>query len=218
MPPSRRSALATLASLTGLAALDLARPAAAFAEAASRDAALPGTWDISWLDQLKGKHKQVFDTGHLDFALIVPTNYLDAMNELFGMSYPDVNVVIGIGGSAFPINAGDVLYEKYEIGRRWQVKDPATGQWATKNIFVEGTPRGKKIIGVKPLMSRGAIFWQCNNALNGIVAEIAADTKIPFDQLKAEFAANLVPGVKLVVAHTAMIGLCQEHGCTYEAN
>ncbi|HUO53061.1 MAG TPA: hypothetical protein VMT93_11105, partial [Gemmatimonadaceae bacterium] len=181
------------------------------------DAALPGTWDISWLDQLKGKHKQVFDTSHIGFALIVPTNYLDAMNTLFGMNYPDVNAVIGIGGSAFPLNAGDALWAKYEIGRRWDVKDPATGQWATHNIFLDGQKFGKKVTGVKPLMARGAIFWQCNNALNGIVSEIAADLKLDFDQLKAEFVANLVPGVKLVIAHTAMIGLAQEHGCTYES-
>jgi hypothetical protein len=217
MPPTRRSALATLASLTGLAALDLARPAAAFAESARREASRSTTWDLSWLDQLKGKQRQVFDVGQLDHALLVPTNYLDAMNELFGISYPDVNVVIGIGGSGFPLNAGDVLYAKYEIGRRWNVKDPATGEWAMRNIFLEGTPMGKKVIGVKPLMARGAIFWQCNNALNGIVSQIASDMKLPFDELKAEFVANLVPGVKLVIAHTAMIGLAQEHGCTYEA-
>ena len=212
MPQPRRSFIATLASLSGLAALDLARPAEAFASEANLS-----TWDMTWLDQLKGKHKQVFDAGHLDHALLVPVNYLDAANEVYGMSYPDVNTVIGIGGSCFPINAGDVLYAKYEIGRRWEVKDPATGTWAMKNNFVEGTMMGKKLVGVKPLMARGTIFWQCNNALNGIVSEIAADTKLPFDQLKAEFVANLVPGVKLVVAHTFLIGMAQEHGCTYEA-
>lgn len=213
MPQSRRSALATLASLTGLAALDLARPSEAFARAT----APASTWDMSWLDQLKGKHKQVFDTSNLRLALAVPTNYLDAVAEVYGLNYPDVNTVVGIGGSCFPINAGDALYAKYEIGRRWQVKDPATGQWATHNIFVEPSPFGKKMVGVKLLQSRGTVFWQCNNALNGIVTDIATDLKLPFEPLKAEFAANLVPGVKLVVAHTFMIGMSQEHGCTYEA-
>jgi len=208
--PARRDFLATLASVAGLAAIDLARPVEALAESNS------SAWDMAWLDQLKGKNRQVFDIAHLDKALLVPTNYLDAAQEVYGYSYPDVNAVIGIAGAGFPINAGDALYAKYEIGRRWEVKDPATGQWATKNIFLEGTPMRNKVIGVKPLMARGAIFWQCNNALNGITAEIAADTKQPFDQLKAELVAGLNPGVKVVVAHTYMIGQAQQHGCTYE--
>ena len=98
-PVGRRSLLATLGSLTGLAALEFARPATAFADAAR--APMPdGPWDLSWLDQLKGKHRQVFDTGSLDFGLIVVTNYLDAAYEVFGMNFPEVNTVMGIGHSA----------------------------------------------------------------------------------------------------------------------
>jgi hypothetical protein len=215
-PVDRRSLLATLGSLTGLAALEFARPAAAFAEAAR--APMPdGPWDLTWLDGLKGKHKQVFDTGNLDLTLIVVTNYLDAANEVFGLSYPDVNTVVGIGGSAFPYNANDAIWAKYEVGRRWKVKDPATNEWATKNIFLEATPMGKKMVGVKALVARGTIFWQCNNALNHIVRDIAADTKLPVDQVRAELVAGLNPWVKLVPAHTLLIGLSQEHGCTYES-
>ena len=209
--PRRREFLATtVASLTSLAALDLARPAAAFAEANA------STWDMTWLDQLKGKNRQVFDCQSLEMPLLVVTNYLDASKEVYGYDYPDVNVVLGIAGKAFPINAGDALWAKYELGRRWNVKDPATGQFATKNIWLEGTKMRGKDVGVKPLMARGAIFWQCNNALNGITGEIATDTKQPFDQLKAELVAGLNPGVKVVIAHTYMIGQAQQHGCSYE--
>jgi len=215
-PVGRRSLLATIGSLTGLAALELARPATAFAEAAR--APMPdGPWDLSWLDQLKGKHKQVFDTGNLEFGLIVPTNYLDAAQEVFGLAYPDVNTVVGIGGSVYPYNATDAIWAKYEVGRRWKIKEPGSDAWATRNIYVEGTPRGKKVIGIKPLLARGTIFWQCNNALNGIVREFAADTKQPVDQVRAELVAGLQPWVKLVPAHTLLIGLSQEHGCTYES-
>jgi len=215
-PIGRRSLLATLGSFTGLAALELARPASAFAERAR--APMPdGPWDLSWLDTLKGKHKQVFDTGSVDYGLAVVTNYLDAAQEVFGMSYPDVNTVVGIGHSAYPYNAKDEIWAKYEIGRRWKIKEPGTDQWATRNIYVEGTPRGKKVIGVKLLLARGTIFWQCNNALNAIVAEFAADTKQPVDQVRAELVAGLHSWVHLVPAHTLLIGLSQEHGCTYES-
>ena len=211
----RRSLLTSLGALTAIGALEAARPAAV--RAATHHHRMPaGPWDLGWLDQLTGKHKQVFDCGSTDLGLIVVTNYLDAAQEVFGLSHPDVNTVVGIGHSAYPYNATDAIWAKYEIGRRWQIKDPATATWATKNIFVEASPMGKKMVGVKLLLARGTIFWQCNNALNFIVGEFANDTKQPFDQVRAELVAGLHPWVKLVPAHTLLIGLSQEHGCTYE--
>lgn len=212
----RRSLLSSLGALTGIAVLEAARPAAVRA-AAMHDRMPDGPWDLSWLDQLTGKHKQVFDCGNTDLGLIVVTNYLDAAQEVFALSYPDVNTVVGIGHSAYPYNATDAIWAKYEVGRRWEIKDPVTGQWATKNIFVETSQRGKKMVGIKLLLARGTIFWQCNNALNFIVNQFATDTHQPFDQVRAELVAGLNPWVKLVPAHTLLIGLSQEHGCTYES-
>ena len=204
----RRSFLTALASLSGVA---LARPAFAMP--------VSDTWALSWLDQLKGRHKQVFAVGSLpdQLPLHIVVNYLDAHREVFGLAYPDINTVVGIARRGFPINAQDALWTKYELGRRWQVKDPATGEWARRNIYWDAmaAPPGK-IVGVKPLQARGTIFWQCNNALNAIVRDLAADTGQPAEALRAELIAGFNPGVRLVPAHTMALGLAQEHGCTYE--
>lgn len=204
----RRSFLTALASVSGVA---LTRPA--FAVPTS------DTWDLSWLDQLKGRHKQVFAIGPLKdhLPLLVVVNYLDAHREVFGLAYPDINAVVGIARQGFPINAQDAIWAKYELGRRWDLKDPATGEWARRNIYFDAMPAPPgKVVGVKPLQARGAIFWQCNNALNGIVRDFAADTGQPAAALRAELIAGLNPGVRLVPAHTMLLGLAQEHGCTYE--
>jgi len=204
----RRSFLTALASLTGVA---LARPSIAMP--------VSDTWDLSWLDQLKGRHKQVFAVGSLpdQLPLHIVANYLDAHREVFGLAYPDINTVVGIARRGFPINAQDALWTKYELGRRWQVKDPATGEWARRNIYWDAMPAPPgKVVGVKPLQARGTIFWQCNNALNNIVRDLSADTGQPADALRAELIAGFNPGVRLIPAHTMLLGLAQEHGCTYE--
>lgn len=204
----RRSFLTALASFSGVG---LTRPA--FAVPTS------DTWDLSWLDQLKGRHKQVFAIGPLKdhLPLLVVVNYLDAHREVFGLAYPDINAVVGIARQGFPINAQDALWAKYELGRRWDLKDPVTGEWARRNIYFDAMPAPPgKVVGVKPLQARGAIFWQCNNALNSIVRDFAADTGQPAEALRAELIAGLNPGVRLVPAHTMLLGLAQEHGCTYE--
>lgn len=203
MAVQRRSFLATLSAFAGLAAL---RPGTALEAQAAQ------SWDMTWLDGLTGKHRQVFDLSDMEIGLIVVRNWLDAWQDIYGLKHPEVNAVVGIGGHAFPINATDALYAKYPIGELWKVNDPATGKPALRNPFVEGN--GAK---VRPLQARGAIFWQCNNALHGVAGRIGQAVNRPPAELYPELRAGLNRGVIVVPAHTMLIGICQERGCTYEA-
>lgn len=214
VPTGRRSFIGLLASFGGFA---IARPLSAASVADEPGAA--GTWDLSWIKQLKGKHRQVFAVGNIkdNLPLHVVVNYLDAHAEVFGLKFPDVNTVIGIARSGYPINAVDALWLKYELGRRWEVKDPKTGEWAVRNVFMEDVPAAPgKVVGVRPLIERGSVFWQCNNALGNIVRMLTRETSQTPEAVRAELVAGLHPWVHLVPAHTMALGLVQEQGCTYE--
>lgn len=175
-------------------------------------------WDMSWLDRLNGKHKQVFDLSDLELGLVVVKNWLDAHEAVYRLKFPKVNAVVGIGGHAFPINASDALYQKFPIGEQWKLNDPDTGKPALRNTFLEGGKAGPFVgAGVRPLQARGAIFWMCNNALHGVAARLGNAVKRPEPEVYAELRAGLNPGVIVVPAHTMLLGLCQEHGCSYEA-
>jgi len=176
------------------------------------------TWDMSWLDRLTGKHKQVFDFTDLERGLVVVKNWFDAHEEVLHLKHPDVNAVVGIAARGFPVNATDQLYQKFPIGELWKVNDPETGKPALRNVFLDGGKAPPFIgAGVRALQSRGAIFWMCNNALHGVSARIGDAVKRPEPEVYAELRAGLNPGVILVPAHTMLIGLCQDRGCAYEA-
>lgn len=208
--PDRRSFLTTLAALPALGTLDLAP--------ASTPNPLTADWDLSWLDSLTGKHKQVFDIQELEIPLVVVANYLRAFREVMRLEHPDVNTVVGLAGG-YPINASDRIWAQYRLGEKWKIKDPDTGTWATRNVFALRDPMPK---GVSPehtvqgLQKRGTIFWQCNNALNFITGNFATELKRPSEEVRKELLEGMLPGVKLVPAHTMLIGLTQERGCTYE--
>lgn len=206
----RRSFLSRLAALTGLAAVGAPEPSVA--------APLPSSeWDMSWLDRLKGKYKQVFDVSDMERALGVVRNWLNAHEEVYGLKGKDLTAVIGIAGRAFPINAADALYQKFPIGELWKVTDPETGKAATRNPFMdEGKGPALAGIGVRPLQSRGVIFWECNNALHNAAGRIADAIKRPEPEVYTELRAGLNPGVIVVPAHTMLLGLCQDRGCAYE--
>lgn len=178
-------------------------------------------WDLRWVDQLKGEHKQVFDTGPVHEGLLhVVMNWLNAHNEVYGLRDNQLSAVVGLASRGYSANANDAMWAKYGIGEHNKIKDPMTGEWATHNVMLsvpDDAPPMVKGMTVSALVARGVIFWQCNNALHGVAASIAGQTNQSPQTVYQELRANLLSHVKLVPAHTMLVGLCQERGCTYEA-
>lgn len=203
----RRGFLARLGAFAGMAALGSEPAAPAPAQG----------WDMSWLDRLNGKHKQVFDAGKFDGPTRIVRNWLDAHESVYGLKGAQVSAVIGVAGSGFPINAADALYRDFPIGDMWKVTDPETGTRALRNIYWDAAAEKDRSTTVKALMARGVIVWQCNNALNRIAAELGEAVKRPAAEVYQQLKAGLNPGVIVVPAHTMLLGLCQERGCSYQA-
>jgi hypothetical protein len=208
---SRRSFMSVLTSLAGVTALQAAgREAVAQAPTASAQ-----TWDLRWMDELKARHKQVFDLGEVDLVadprpLRFPRNYLDTFRDVYMLEFPEVKTIVGISGRAFPINATDRLWEKYALGERSKIIDPVTMKPAVRNVFMD-----ERTLGVKSLQARGTIFWQCNIALTVIAEQLAVARQLPAAEVRADLLAGLNPGVRLVPAHVMAMGLVQERGVTY---
>jgi hypothetical protein len=218
--PTRRSFVSLLSALSASAALRPAHALATSLPAPAEPASDPEHWDLSWLNALRGRHRQVFDCGPFQEdlpPLRVVANWLDAHRTVYGLEHPKVNAVIGIAGSAFPINASDALWAKYRLGEGSKLHDPVTHEWATRNFYYDppaDSPFAR--MSVKSLQARGVIFWQCNNALHGVAARLAKATGQEPGPTYDELRAGLNPGVRLVPAHTMVIGLAQERGCAYE--
>ena len=198
---------------TFLATVGVAGAAAGFARPTVRPSGRSAGWDMSWLDKLTGKHKQVFDVASVGTALLAVANYLDAFEEVYSLRHPAINTVVGIAGKGFPFNATDSLWSTWKLGERYEVKDPSTGTWAVRNIFYDKPGAADT---VKALQARGTIFWMCNNAINRLARTWAGDAKRPVEEVRSELIAGLNPGVILIPAHTMLLGLCQERGCTYQ--
>jgi hypothetical protein len=211
----RRTFLAALVGSAGAAAIG---PLLLRSELAAQAPA--GDWDLSWLDQLKGMHRQLFDVGKkmedVPGPLHVVGNYLDAWRDVYDLEFPKINTVVGIAGSGFPINVNDAIWKKYRIGEKWQIVN-GPGKSPDHNVFLEAPATDAKRASVKGLQARGTIFTQCNNALKAIAREFAEASHDSFESVYAELRAGLNPGVRLVPANTMLIGLAQEHGCAYES-
>jgi len=202
---NRRSFVSILTSLAGFSAIDAVGAAAAQTPPRSS-----GNWDLAWLDQLKGSHKQVYDYGSFDISddtrpLRFVRNYLDTYRDVFGMSHPDINTAVGISRN-LAINASDALWAKFRLGERYKIVDASTKQPAVRNIFLED---------VKALQARGTVFWQCNVALTAIAGQLAQPAARSVDEVRKELIDGLNPGVHLMPSHVMALGMVQERGFTY---
>lgn len=179
-----------------------------------------GSWDFAWLEQMKGKHRQLFDVVRkiedIPGPLHKVVTYLDAWRDVFHLEHPHVNTVVGISGGGFPINVGDAIWAKYKIAEKWQISDGPEKR-PDHNVFLDAPATDAKRASVRGLQARGTTFTQCNVALTAIAKEFALATHDTFDKVYAELVAGLNPGVKLMPANTMLIGLAQEHGCAYES-
>ena len=217
----RREFLGTLA-LGGVALAVGACATAASTSQAPLPAAPPATkegpWDSSWLDQLTAKHKQIFDvpTYANGDGLFYVKNYFNAHRDAFGMTFPDVQAVLGIHGEAYPIVFGDAIWAKYDFGRRVKARDPRTGKPALRNVLWQ--PReGEDMYeySVNALQPRGAKFILCNNVLRFVTRTLAQETRATYAATRAELLDGLLPNVTVVPAMVVAIGLAQERGCAY---
>jgi hypothetical protein len=208
---SRRSFISVLTSLAGVTAIQ----AAGTQTAAQVPPGPAPTWDLRWIDDLKGAHKQVFDLADADPAaepppLRLPRNYLDAFRDVYKLDFAEVRTIVGISGHAFPVNASDRLWEKYALGERSKIIDPVTKKPAVRNVFMDDST-----LGVRALQARGTIFWQCNIALGGIAQQLARERQLLAAEVRADLLAGLNANVRLVPSHVMALGLVQERGATY---
>jgi hypothetical protein len=205
----RRSFVTVLAS-TGLAAFG------------SRDAAgqnaspSAGPFDMAWLEQMKGKHKQVYDLGSFDLGadnrpLRFCKNFLDTFRDVYKLEHPGINTAVGISGPAIAMNESDRIWEKYKLGERSKIIDPMTKQPSVRNIFLDDGSD----ISIKAMQARGTIFWQCNVALGNVAQQLATQFKMPVAEVRADLIAGFNPGVKLMPSHVMALALAQERGFTY---
>ena len=208
----RRSFISIVASLAGLAVA----PVSGEQQPRGQSAAASGDFDMAWLDQMKGKHKQLYDLGGLELAddprpLRFARNFLDTFRDVYRLEYPGINTAVGISGPAFPMNTSDRLWAKYKLGERSKIIDPMTKQPAVRNIFYDDGSD----TSMKALQARGAVFWQCNVALGGVAQQLATAFQMPVAEVRADLITGLNPGVRLMPSHVMALALAQERGFTY---
>ncbi len=203
----RRSFLGTLAALSTGAAL---------APEVTGQPVLDKSASDAWLDQLKGKHRQLFDAPDPDGGTILRhvRNYLDTWQEAYSVGDRDVSVIVTLYARTTPLGLQDVMWAKYKLGAAIGLTDSTTSAPLVRNYFAhpqpgdpvaDGTPESS----MESLQRRGVVFALCNNALKRWSGRLEKAGMGTAADIHADLTAHAVPGV--VVVPDVLIAMTKAH-------
>jgi len=219
---ARRSAIIatlTIVATTGIiaarvAALD-AKPVASLSPSSATRAP-----SDRWLDGLKAKHRQFFDTPAPagGIPLVHVMNYYDTYNKAFGVKDTDIDAVLTFYGSNTFHGLSDAVWAKYNLGEFLEIVDPATGKPATANPW-----RSAPVVlgmtlpqaSIESLQKRGGTFIICNNALQIFSGLLAKKRNLDATAVYEDLKANILPGVELVPGMVVAVEQAQRAGLAY---
>jgi len=209
------------------------------AEAQSKTPAAPNAEPDSWIKEVKGTHRCLFDfPQHKNgVPLLHILNYLNTYKEAYKSAPGSVGAVgtfYSIGSQAsISLAFNDAMWAKYGLGDYSGMKD-ASGKGYTRNVMnkptkddahllLQGfqTPNIPELLeavpgmGIENLQKMGTKFLLCANAFGGWCLELQARGKGKADAIQTELTANLLPGVTIVPAMVIAIEKAQAAGIRY---
>lgn len=175
--------------------------------------------DDPWLKALTGKHKQVFDAGTLNggMPLIFAATYVRTMMEHYRLAAGDVTAFVVARSAGTGLALTDAIWQKYGLGKLWNITDPATKAPTTRNLYVQSKPGDMMNIDASAdkLIARGVVFGVCGTALRALSNMTAASAGVTPEVALREWTAGVIQGAHIVPSGVLALAKAQEAGCTY---
>jgi hypothetical protein len=178
-------------------------------------------WDLSWTDEITGKHRAVFDNVEISMglgllrALIWMKDYAD----VYAAPPTDMSAVVVLRHNAIWLIMDDEFWAHHKVGEETKIIDPMTKAPLKRNPVIGpnvfGLPPALADDGLKKVLAVGTVL-ACNLAFAlDVVAKVKADTKLDDAKAREEALKHVIPGVKLQPSGVFASLRAQEAGCQY---
>lgn len=216
------AAVAGAGLLTGCATAAGAAPAPATTPVAAAPRAGQAQWDMSWREKL-GRYKTAYDSPEIQngaalaFAAAAAFGYESAL----GAGAREFTPVLILRHTASVMTLDDAMWARLGLGAAHELKDPTTGEPATRNPFV-GYKQGDRHTmigaqaGIDTLVGAGAIVLTCNNALMGVAYRLRQkEPSLTRETSMAEVRRSVLPDVYVMPNGIFAVSAAQDAGCHY---
>ncbi len=171
-----------------------------------------------WLNKIKGKHRQVFDSPHHVGGLpLAWTRVFLMTNQAAGASADEVQAVLVLRHESIPLAMDSALWKKYNFSKVFNVVDGESKKPITQNIFWQPKQGTLPLpgMGIDELMKDGVLFGVCDMAMTVYSMGVAKKMNMKAEEVKKEWVAGVLPGIQIVPSGVLAVNRAQEHSCTY---
>jgi|SRR5215471_1045338 len=173
----------------------------------------------AWLNGIKGKQRQVYDavSANDGFSLIWAHVFLLTGAKAYGLPESELGVVVVHRHSAIPIAFTDAMWAKYKFGEVFKIQDKSTSAPAVRNVFanIKAGDLPFPEAAVEKLVARGVRFGVCNMAMTFYSMMFAQQSGGKAEDIRADWAANTLPGYTVVPSGVVAVNGAQSKGCSY---
>lgn len=224
MPNRRRDFLGWLGASTLLAASGTPLRAQSAPDSSTNGSAasrpVDDTWDMSWVDRVKGEARAVFDSPDVSEgdALYRAIGWREDYRSVYGADSP-LTAVLVLRHKAIPLAMGDAFWSRFKIGKDLKIKDSDHKRWAEANpirTVPPGTPAKFASFSLEGFIASGGIVLACHLAFQSrVVPHYRKADKLTPEQAEAAARRDLVPGVILQPTGVFAVLRAQQAGCHF---
>jgi hypothetical protein len=223
MSTSRRDFIGSIAATGMLAALPLPSTLPipfSEGERAAVTHPVDTTWDMTWVDRLRGKSRAVFDSPNVGEggALFRAILWREQFEKVLGTPRADLTPVVVVRHEAIPLAMNDEFWEHLGIGKDLKWKEEKSGKWTKKNPLSGSStdaPPAFKDYNIPAFIANGGIVLACNLAFGEIIHQYEEKDKVTHDEAEKRARAHLIPGVILQPSGFFAVLKAQDEGCKY---
>jgi hypothetical protein len=167
----------------------------------------------AWLNRITGQHKMVFDAPEPNGGMPVvwPRVWLDTTNGQYNTTDAQNTAVVVLRHGAIGFALNDAMWAKYKLGGVFNIMDGSTA--ATRNTWIKPLPLPLPGTGIEALLAKGALFGACNIAISVYSGAVAQQMGMDAAAVRADWLANVLPGIQVVPSGVLAISGAQEMGC-----
>lgn len=180
------------------------------------------TYDMSWLDRVKGDYRTVFDAPSVSGGLCLQQvrNYLAGFKTVYGVADADVTAVLTIRHDAIPMVLADTMWEDGTLGKALRLNDPDTGKRTKRNPFLRLTEQSRHAMiardaALDTLIERGVIVLACDLALRRVAGEVAERMEVTPEEARRMVKDHVLPGVTVMPSGIFATTRAQMAGCGF---
>jgi hypothetical protein len=181
-----------------------------------------GHWDLSWVRSIHGKYRAVFDAAEIEdgFGIWRAKIWRQQYSQIFGVPESGLGTVLILRSDAVALAMNQDFWLAYDIGKRWNVHDPSTGQDTARNPVIDRTgpnalPTQFSGFTLEDLMIGGTIVLVCALALRDCAVLVSEKDRIPIEAADRRVKSMLLPGLILQPSGIFAAVLAQDNGCRY---